>query len=105
MNGAFVNQIELNNYIEKLKCLREIQYDNASNIKKELNKIGMYYSTTNTSELNNKNEKSKSDLDTLKLNLDKYISIIEYIIIKYQLLAKETNKTFDNIVTMEKKNE
>lgn len=105
MNGSFINQIELNNYIEKLKCLKDIQNDNTNNIKRELNKIMQYYSTANRSELTSKKEKSIADLDIINLNLNKYISVIEYIIIKYQLLAKETNKKFNNIIEMRSNNE
>lgn len=105
MNESFINQIELNNYIEKLKCLKDIQNDNTNNIKKELDKIMQYYSTSNRSELINKKEKSTADLDILNLNLNKYISVIEYIIIKYQLLAKETNKKFNNIIETGSNNE
>lgn len=105
MNESFINQIELNNYIEKLKCLKDIQNDNTNDIKRELDKIMQYYSTANRSELINKQEKSIADLDILNLNLNKYISVIEYIIIKYQLLAKETNKKFNNIIETGSNNE
>lgn len=105
MNGSFINQIELNNYIEKLKCLKDIQNDNINGLKRNLSKVIQYYCTTNSSELISKKEKSIADLETLNLNLNKYISVIEHIIIKYQLLAKETNKKFNNIIETGSNNE
>lgn len=97
MDGAFIDEIELNNYIEKLKCYRNIQEENISEIKKFLNKILQYYITSNTSDYNFKKGKTVNELDILQSNLNKYIYVLEKIIIKYQLLAKETNRKFENI--------
>lgn len=97
MDGAFIDEIELNNYIEKLKCYRNIQEENISEIKKYLNKILQYYITSNTSDYNFKKGKTVNELDILQSNLNKYIYVLEKIIIKYQLLAKETNRKFENI--------
>lgn len=96
-NGAFIDEIELNNYNEKLRCLKNIQSDNSLSIKKDLSKIPMYYNTSNTNSLINKLENTSNDLDIVQVNLNKYINIIEKKIASYQLLARETKKKFNNI--------
>lgn len=98
MDKAFIDEIELNNYIEKLKCYKNIQDENVNSLKKQLDKISQYYSTSNTNNYLLKKNDTITELNALQLNLDKYIKVIEHMIVKYQLLAKETNKKFENII-------
>lgn len=98
INKAFIDEIELNNYIEKLKCLVNMQNDNVNILDKQFNSLLQNYNTTNTNEFYQKKEQTLTELSSLQLNSSKYIDVIEKTIIKYHLLVKNTSQKFENII-------
>lgn len=99
MSRAFADEIELNNYIEKIRCFKNMQEDNKDLIERQLNNVLQYYKTSNSSKYSSKCDKTILELKELDLNLNKYIYVLEKAIIRYQLLAKNTTGKFENIIS------
>jgi len=97
MNKGYINEIELHNYMEKINFLIKVQEENLENINNHFDKILALYNTTNTNKIIEINEIEKENYKIVKDNINKYLTVINYTVSKYQQMSKLTQEQFSNI--------
>lgn len=98
MQGNVINEIELNNHLEKINCLIRMQKENFKDINNSIDKLSSYYQTSNTNKLLELNRMQENNYMILKESLNKYTNVIKNTVSKYHRLVKETEQIFDNIL-------
>lgn len=97
MGKVYLNDVELNNYNEKLKCYKKSQIENMIKIEKYFNEILQYYKTSNNSVINNLNNLDKKNFITIKSNFEKYLLLINNKINLYKRIVSKNSESFNNI--------
>lgn len=97
MSKAYIYDVELNNYNEKLKCYTKIQIENVLNIEKYFNSILLYYNSSNTNIIRELNGLDKKNFITMRNNYEKYFSLINNKINLYRRIANKNAKSFEKI--------
>lgn len=98
MDKAIIDDVSLNNYLEKLNCLKEIQQDNINILNSKFNNITNHYKTDNTNKLIELNTVKEENFKILKDDQEKYINVIGNTITKY----KQNSYKISNNLEIEK---
>lgn len=101
MQKAIIDDISLNNHLEKLRCLIEIQQENIVKLNNKFNQITNYYKTNNTNKILESNNIEENNLNIIKKDTDKYINVISHTITKYRNTQLKVSTILDNIIEEE----
>lgn len=97
MNKSTIDEIALNNHLEKLICLQKMQQEDIQNLNNKFSTIINYYKTDNTNKILELNNIEKANLKIISEDSKKYINIINNTISKYKQTELQISNTFENI--------
>lgn len=93
-NTSYIDEIELNNYIQKLNYYNDSIRSNLNDIYNKSLKVIDGYNTHNTNKLSSMIEIEESNIDNINTNNEKYMKTIMLTISKYKDIAEEVSSKF-----------
>lgn len=96
-NTSYIDEIELNNYIQKINCISETIKEDFEKINCKLNDFLDNYKTTNTKKIKENIEKETINTITINANINKYIETLMKAIIRY----KDITESVEQILKMD----
>jgi DNA-binding transcriptional regulator GbsR (MarR family) len=94
-NTSYIDEIELNNYIQKLNYFSESIKSNLNEIYAKSNEFLETYSTHNRTKIQENIEEELSNIKNITLNNEKYIETLITAINRYNEIEKDVSRILE----------